>query len=131
MAENVEDVYQGFTLLQVASIYASMDDERKRKVLRRLEQSGALPVARDTPSYTALTNLLWGGGGGQLDYLREAHSQAVKICVEIKCRGASPRHRRDACSTAWRCRFLSARDTLVDFHTGENDGGRTRRRHYR
>ena len=42
------------------------------------------------------------------------------------------RHRRDACSTAWRCRFLAARrsqhgrvivekcapDTLVDFHTG-------------
>jgi hypothetical protein len=80
MAENVEDVYRGFTLLQeVASIYSTMDDERKRKVLRRLEQSGALPVARDTPSYTALTNLLWGGGGGQLDYLREAHSQAVAM----------------------------------------------------
>ena len=35
-----------------------------------------------------------------------------------------PRHRRDACSMAWRCRFLTARriqhgapDTLVDFHT--------------
>ena len=34
----------------------------------------------------------------------------------------SPRHRRDACSMAWRRRFLTARrrapDTLVDFHTG-------------
>ena len=78
MEENVEDVYRGFTLLQeVAGIYASMDFEKKRNVVRRLEQSGALPVARDTPSYTALTNLLWGGGGGQLDYLREAHQQAV------------------------------------------------------
>jgi hypothetical protein len=28
-----------------------------------------------------------------------------------------PRHRRDACSMAWRCRFL-ARDARVDFHTG-------------
>ena len=46
----------------------------------------------------------------------------VKICVEIKilrrARAESsrrpPRHRRDACSMAWRC----APDTLVDFHTG-------------
>ena len=36
-----------------------------------------------------------------------------------------PRHRRDACSIAWRCRFLTARPSqdgapgaLVDFHTG-------------
>ena len=38
-----------------------------------------------------------------------------------------PRHRRDACSIAWRCRFLTARrsqhgsvvtDSLVDFHAG-------------
>ena len=30
------------------------------------------------------------------------------------------RHVRDACSIAWRCRFLTRRkpDTLVDFHTG-------------
>ena len=70
-------------------------------------------------------------------------------CVEIKIlrrvRAASsrrpPRHRRDACSMAWRCRFLAARrsqhstaassprndfviiyapDTLVDFHTGHD-----------
>ena len=57
-------------------------------------------------------------------------------CVEIKIvrrvRAESsrrpPRHRCDACSMAWRCRFLAARrdqrgrviaipDTLVDFHT--------------
>ena len=54
-------------------------------------------------------------------------------CVEIKilrrARAESsrrpPRHRRDACSIAWRCRFLTARrsqlsgapDALVDFHT--------------
>ena len=60
----------------------------------------------------------------------------VTSCVEIKIlrrvRAESsrrpPRHRRYACSMAWRCRFLAARpsqvgrvnapDALVDFHTG-------------
>ena len=41
-----------------------------------------------------------------------SHQHAL-ICVEIKiCYGAVAlnllRHRRDACSTAWRCRFLTA-----------------------
>ena len=44
-------------------------------------------------------------------------STPVTTCVEIKIlrrvRAESsrrpPRHRRDACSTAWRCRFLAAR----------------------
>ena len=70
-------------------------------------------------------------------------------CVEIKIlrrvRAESsrrpPRHRRDACSMAWRCRFLAARrsqhgrvivekcapDTLVDFHTGEHHNVQTTR----
>ena len=46
-------------------------------------------------------------------------------CVEIKVlrrvRAESSRrparHRRDACSMAWRCRCLTARQRLVDFHT--------------
>ena len=50
----------------------------------------------------------------------------VRVCVEIKIlrRGRAessrrpPRHRRDACSMAWRCRFLIAR--RVDFHTGRS-----------
>ena len=37
----------------------------------------------------------------------------VGVCVEIKLYGAfsrrPPRHRGDACSMAWRCRFLAAR----------------------
>ena len=50
--------------------------------------------------------------------LRKAAAVAgVSYCVEIKLlrrvRAESsrrpPRHRRDACSTAWRCRFLTAR----------------------
>ena len=44
----------------------------------------------------------------------------VTLCVEIKIL----RRVRDACSMAWRCRVLAARqsqhapDSLVDFHTG-------------
>ena len=38
---------------------------------------------------------------------------SVKDCVEIKFYGAEsrrpPRHRSDACSMAWRCRFIAAR----------------------
>lgn len=39
------------------------------QVLRRVEMSGALPVARDTPSYQALLGVLWGGGGAKLSDL--------------------------------------------------------------
>ena len=76
-------------------------------------------------------------------------TKQVEVCVEIKIlrrvRAESSRrpsrHRRDACSMAWRCRFPTARrsqrgrvvaekwlseelsgapDTLVDFHTDLN-----------
>ena len=88
MRESLTDVYKGFTLLQdVADIYASLDGDKKRRILRRLEQSGALPLARDTPSYTALVNLLWGGGGGQFEYLRSAHRAAVSL-MEAELDGA-------------------------------------------
>ena len=44
---------------------------------------------------------------------REAAILHVGPCVEIKFTERSlrrpPRHRRDACSMAWRCRFLTAR----------------------
>ena len=73
----------------------------------------------------------------------EGMTSSPLTCVEIKFYGAfitsSSRHRRDAYSMAWRCRFLAARpsqdgrviaekrlseelsgapDALVDFHTG-------------
>ena len=36
--------------------------------------------------------------------------KSVNSCVQIKFRCVRPpRHRRDACSMAWRCRFLAAR----------------------
>ena len=49
----------------------------------------------------------------------------IKILRRVRAESSRrpPRHRRDACSTAWRCRFLTARlrapDALVDFHTGD------------
>ena len=51
---------------------------------------------------------------GQCEVL---HDQQVRLCAEIKisrrdCPESSrrsPRHRRDACSMAWQCRFLTAR----------------------
>ena len=55
----------------------------------------------------------------------------IKISRRLRAESSRrpPRHRRDACSMAWRCRFLTARrsqhghvisapGTLVDFHTG-------------
>jgi hypothetical protein len=59
-----------------------------------------------------------GGGGTVLGILCGVTIAAYVLdCVEIKIlrrvRAASsrrpPRHRRDACSMAWRCRFLTAR----------------------
>ena len=63
---------------------------------------------------------------------RSRHTPCVEIKIIRRVRAESsrrpPRHRCDACSMAWRCRFLAARrdqrgrviaipDTLVDFHT--------------
>ena len=50
-------------------------------------------------------------------------ARRYKPCVEIKSpRSRPPRHRRDACSTAWRCRFVTARPSpdghVIAFHTG-------------
>ena len=43
----------------------------------------------------------------------KSRKQLVERCVKIKIRAESsrrpPRHRRAACSTAWRCWFLTAR----------------------
>ena len=49
----------------------------------------------------------------------------IKILRHVRAESSRrpPRHRRGACSMAWRCRFLTARPSqelsaLVDFHTG-------------
>ena len=50
-------------LHEVSTVHQLMDADGQRRVLRRVEMSGALPVSRDTPSYAALLGILWGGGG--------------------------------------------------------------------
>ena len=47
----------------------------------------------------------------------------IKILRRVRAESSRrpPRHRRDACSMAWRCRFLAAApDALVAFHTVED-----------
>ena len=48
-------------------------------------------------------------GGAEIN--ADSIKAMVEACVEIKIlrRVRLPRHRRDACSMAWRCRFLAAR----------------------
>jgi len=60
---------------------------------------------------------------------KEMNKGGVGCCVEIKIlrrvRAESsrrhPRHRRDACSMAWRCRFLTARPSQDGRVIAEND----------
>lgn len=60
-------------LHDVASIYTSLDAETQIRVFKRIVSSGALPVARDTPSYVAVMSVLHGGAAEtQLDYIRGA-----------------------------------------------------------
>ena len=61
------------------------------------------------------------GDGGASAVFSYAHSKGlfagvtfyveIKILRRVRAESSrhSPRHRRDACSTAWRCRFLTAR----------------------
>ena len=71
-------------------------------------------------------------GRGEALVIQCRSSTCVEIKILRRVRAESsrrpPRHRCDACSMAWRCRFLAARrdqrgrviaipDTLVDFHT--------------
>ena len=69
-------------------------------------------------TFMAFSEGYWGGKGGWEHPVVDAlYWSVVTACVEIKilrrvrpespCR--PPRHRRDACSMAWRCRFLTAR----------------------
>jgi hypothetical protein len=51
-------------LHEVATVFEMMAPAQRDRVVRRVEVSGSLPVARDTPSYQALMSILWGGGGG-------------------------------------------------------------------
>jgi hypothetical protein len=55
-----EDNYAGLLLNQLAQIYNSMDNSKQTRVAKRLISSGALPIARDTPSYASIMSILDG-----------------------------------------------------------------------
>ena len=66
---NVVDAYRAHNLLhEMAALYSRMDSERQTSVYKRVVQSGALPVSRDTGSYVAVMSVLHGGAAGQLEY---------------------------------------------------------------
>ena len=63
--------------------------------------------------------------GGAMSEVVAASCVEIKISRRVRTEASRrpPRHRRDACSMAWRCGSLTARrshasDSLFDFHTG-------------
>lgn len=65
-------------LYEVSNVFQMMSVDGQRRVLRRIEMSGALPVARDTASYQALLGILWGGGASQLQYLMQRAGSSLR-----------------------------------------------------
>lgn len=49
------------------SAFVQMSSEAKDRVVRRVTQSGALPVSRDAPGYAAVLKLLGVDGSGEDD----------------------------------------------------------------
>ncbi|RYG64589.1 hypothetical protein EON64_13675 [archaeon] len=70
----VRDVYAGALLAQLAAIYQSMSPVKQASVTKRLLTSGALPIARDTPSYASVMSVCHGGAAGQLEYVAQRGS---------------------------------------------------------
>ena len=60
LSEESDDLYATQLLAQLAGIYNSMDTERRARVSKRVMYSGALPISRDTDSYTAIMSVLDG-----------------------------------------------------------------------
>lgn len=58
--EDAEDLYATQLLAQLAGIYNSMSLEARQRVSKRVMFSGALPISRDTESYTAVMSVLDG-----------------------------------------------------------------------
>lgn len=55
-------------LLVTVRLHLQMTEESKRRVVRRVTHSGALPLSRDAPGYHAVLGMLgvfgsWGGDG--------------------------------------------------------------------
>ena len=58
--DDYDDTYATQLLAQLATIYNSMDTEGRQRVCKRVMFSGALPISRDTESYTAIMSVLDG-----------------------------------------------------------------------
>lgn len=69
-ATNSEDNYASAMLADLANIFNSMDKAKQSRVAKRLLFSGALPLSRDTPSYTAMMSIVEGGFAGQFQYVQ-------------------------------------------------------------
>jgi hypothetical protein len=55
-----DDTYATQLLAQLAAIYHSMNTSERMRVCKRVMYSGALPISRDTESYTAIMSVLDG-----------------------------------------------------------------------
>jgi hypothetical protein len=60
MDDECEDLYATQLLAQLAGIYNSMSGAARQSVCKRVMFSGALPISRDTDSYTAIMSVLDG-----------------------------------------------------------------------
>jgi hypothetical protein len=69
LSNGAGEAYHAHALLkELAAIYTKMDPATQARVCKRVQSSGALPVSRDTASYTAVMSVLNGGAAGQLEY---------------------------------------------------------------
>jgi hypothetical protein len=60
-------------------VYAQMSKEHQQGILQRVVSSGALPIARDTPSYAALMSMLAGGVASQFSTpMRQKPNTSIK-----------------------------------------------------
>lgn len=69
---SADDKYATQLLRQLSNIFASMDVAKQNRVCKRVMFSGALPLARDSPSYSAVMSVLDGGEAGQISYAEGA-----------------------------------------------------------
>ncbi len=87
----VVEAFRAHALLhEMAHVYAKMSKESQAAVYKRVVESGALPLGRDTPSYIAVMSVLHGGASeAQLEYMGGVddvdsnieHGDEVNLCL--------------------------------------------------
>ena len=92
---------RGGGVAEVALLVVDGDDTIRRRARAFFEELHKKSTAQSSPIYNLLPDVV--------SRLSAARRGPVTPCVEIKILRRIPRHRRDACSTAWRYRFLTAR----------------------